>query len=179
MSNAWDKIIGVFLIIALMIFTPLMLLELHSDQVAQSYVNDAVEEFINKSCASSVISSTSYEEMVNRLDATGITYDIYLVHEKEQVEPEVDNNNNLVTNSYVQYYEEYRGEEIYDTLFPDDGTEGIQRYYLNNGDYIRVVVENTSSTTGSRMFSSIMSSHSGKTVFCSYGGYVGNEIDVR
>lgn len=174
-----DKIFEILFGVILIFFVPIMLLFLHMDQTTQTYANDIVEEFINKSCASSIITSSSYEDMVNSLDATGITYDIYLVHEKEQVEPKTDEDGDTILNSFAQYHEEYRGEEIFDTLFPNDGTEGNQSYYLNYGDYIRVVVENNTPTIGRRFFSIFNLGHTGKSILVSYGGYVGNEITDR
>jgi hypothetical protein len=58
----------------------------------------------------------------------------------------------------------------------DSGTDVA--YELKEGDYLKVVVYNTTPTLGDRLLSVFfMSAADSKTLFTSYGGYVGNNIE--
>lgn len=175
-----DKIWFYMAVLAVIFMMPILLFAIKSDSTAENYANDAVDEFINRACATGMITSSSYEEMINRLDSTGITYDIYLIHSDEKTAPTVLDDGSVKLDSYEKYYEEHRNSEIYETLFPDNAETGIRKYYLGNGDYIRVVVENNTPTLGTRLFSAFtLGSSDTPSILVSRGGYVGHEQSVR
>ena len=175
-----DKI-WVAIICLLLFFTaPLVLRANKVDSTTEDYAADAVNEFVNKCCATGIITSSAYEEMVNRLDSTGITYDIYLIHSNEAVAPKVTEDGQVEMNEYVQYYDEYRNDEIYETLFPEDGEPGMKKYYLNEGDYVRVVIENNTPTLGRRLAGMFTLNVSDTpSIMVSRGDYVGHEVFIR
>jgi len=174
-----DKVFEIVFAFVLIFFIPLMIFAAKSDQNSHIYAADAVEEFINKSCATGIISSTQYEEMITRLDATGVIYDVYLIHSNEKVSPKVDDDGNIVVNSTIAFHEEYRNGEIYEHLFPEDGIYEIKQYYLNRGDYIRLVVQNKTPTMGTGMLSGLFFAKKENNILISRGGYVGNEVESK
>lgn len=180
MGLTLDKILLYLALILLCFFTPLLLFANKVDSTTETYVADRVNTFVNRSCATGIITSAEYEEMINGLDATGIAYNIYLIHSNEKVSPTVKEDGSLEYNACDSYYEEYRNDEIYNVLFPEDGTTDNKKYYLNEGDYLRIVVENSSPTLGRRLFGMItFGDNDSKSIMVSRGDYVGHEADVR
>lgn len=170
-----DKVYEIIFAVFVAVFIPLLLFGIKSDQTVQAYAADAVEEFINKSCATGIINSVQYEELVSRLDATGVVYDVYLVHSNKKVSPQVNEDGTVELDSTITFYEEYRNKEIFDLLFAEDGS--TSQYYLNQGDYLKLVINNRTKTFGERMASMFFRGSEGKTILVSRGGYVGNEVD--
>lgn len=175
-----DKIIFYLSLLALFYMVPILLFANKHDSTAETYIADKVNTFVNRSCATGIITSSEYEEMVNYIDATGIVYNIYLIHSNEKVSPMVKEDGSLEYNSCNSFYEEYRNEEIYNVLFPENGDTDNKKYYLNEGDYLRIVVENKTSTLGRRLFGMItLGDGDAKSIMVSRGDYVGHEADVR
>lgn len=172
-----DKIYEIMFVSFVAFLIPLLLFGIKADQTIQTYAADAVEEFINKSCATGIINPGQYEEMIDRLDSTGVVYDIYLVHSNEKVSPETNEDGSIKVNSMITFSEEYRNKEIFNILFGDDGSRNS--YYLNQGDYLKVVIQNRTMTFGERMSSIFFRDSTSGNIIVSRGGYVGNEVDFR
>lgn len=165
-SNALKPItyaLGIFA----MFFITISLFLIKLDYNTQSYCNDAVEEFVDKSRATGIISFTNYQNMVNQMTATGNVFDIKLIHESKVAYPG-DNLGESIDGYYV-----YNTEDILTTLADSDtGT-----YILKNGDYLKVSFTLREPTLGSRVYS-LVTTRSFKTVYGSYGGYVGSTGDM-
>ncbi len=177
MYDIIGKIMVYILAAAVMFITPATLLAQKSEQTTQVYANDAVEEFVDKARSTGLITSSSYEEMVNRLDATGVTYDIYITHTKSSVTPYVDESGNSKIGSCYSGTEEYHQKDIYNILYPENPTQtGITSYKLENGDFIKVVVENNTPTLANNLMRMLNPFTPDKTILISKSGYVGNEM---
>ena len=142
------------------------------DQNVQSYVDDAVTDFVNDSCASGYISPENYLEMTRRINNTGNLYNLSMIHEAKVVMPYVSESGEEKIGSYVVSNNTYNLQEILDEMFPTTDTS-YYNYPLNNGDYIKVTLTLKAPTPAGRLFS-MLSGQEVKTILFSYGGYVGN-----
>lgn len=80
---------------------------------------------------------------------------------------------------YVDYeYESHRVDftrkEITDYMRPEGVNIEDRDYILKNGDFLTVTVQNVTPTLGARMTGFFFGKLDQKTLFTSYGGYVGN-----
>lgn len=175
-----DKIWILMIVLVLFFTIPVVIFANQNDAEVNVYAADAVNEFVNKCSATGIITSSEYEKMINLLDGTGNIYDIYLIHSSKEVAPEINDDGQVMLDKYGEFYEEFRNEEIYNYLFPEDGTYGIKKYYMNEGDYIRVVVENKVPTLGRRLYGMLTLGVSDKkSILASRGDYVGHEVFDR
>ncbi len=142
------------------------------DQNVQSYVDDAITDFVDDSCASGYISPSNYLEMTRRIGNTGNLYNLNLIHESKATMPYVDNDGNEVAGAYVASNNTFNKQEILDEMFPQ-GTTEYYNYALRNGDYIKVTLSLKEPTPAGKIFA-FLSGQEVKTISFSYGSYVGS-----
>ncbi len=142
------------------------------DSNAQTYCNDAVVEFVDKSRASGYISAESYIEMMSRINNTNNLYKVSITHQSKTFVPLTDGNGNEL-GGVAEAYNTYYKDEILDYIFADDGMDGYHNYALKNGDYLKVSFELEEPTIGTRIVT-FFSVHTPKTIYGTYGGYVGS-----
>lgn len=158
--------------IVFVIFFGIAALCVRMDANAQTYCNDAIVEFVDQSRASGYISAEAYIEMMTRINETNNVYNVSIVHKSMTLVPNTDEyGNDLggVTHAYNTYYK----DEILDYIFSDDGMDGYHNYALKNGDYLKVSFEITEPTFATKLVT-FFSTHTPKTIYGSYGGYVGS-----
>lgn len=172
------KVFSFIFAMVVMFMVPVINISSKLDQNIQTYANDAVEEFVDKARATGIITSASYEEMISRLDATGISYDIHLTHTRSRIEPVFDETDGSIDfgNEY-DGTEEYFNDDILSVLYPDIPVSGITSYKMENGDFIKVVAVNSTPTIGSRALRMIFAGYDGKNIQITKSGYVGNESE--
>lgn len=142
------------------------------DSNAQTYCNDAIVEFVDKSRASGYISAEAYIEMMTRINDTNNLYNVSIMHQSKTLVPFTDENGNAlggVTSAYNAYYK----DDILDYIFSDDGMDGYHNYALKNGDYLKVSFELSEPTFATKLVT-MFSTHTPKTIYGAYGGYVGS-----
>ena len=76
MQNSASTVIALFVAAVFLFVVPLVTLADRNDNVAQEDVKLIVEEFVTEVTNTGKLTRTNYEEFVNKLDATGKTYDI-------------------------------------------------------------------------------------------------------
>lgn len=162
MTDAVGRVWDIILAVILMFFAPILLFSLKQDVTVQSYVDDAVHEFIDVSRAQGEITEAAYDRLIARLDATGNVYDIELLHYAAKQYP--DGNGNYKTG-----YDAETTQAIVNDIYSDG-------YEMQTGDYIRCTIENISPTLSRRLMSlSFRSTTAGGQIYTTYGGYVGND----
>lgn len=142
------------------------------DQTSDAYINDAITDFVQDSCASGYISPENYLKMTRRINNTGNLYQLNLIHEAKVVMPLVKEDGTEELGSYVRSNNTYNKDEILGEMFPADTTE-YYNYPLNNGDYIKVTLSLKEPTPAGKLFS-FFSKHEINTIAFSFGAYVGN-----
>lgn len=142
------------------------------DSNAQTYCNDVIEEFVDRSRASGYISAESYLEMMRKINSTGNLYEVEITHQSKTSVPYIDASGNEVQGRYAESYNAYYRNEILGVLFPD-GNAGYGNYPLKKGDYLKVNFSLKEPTLGGRMLWFVTRKDI-KTISGSYGGYVGS-----
>lgn len=142
------------------------------DDNAQTYCNDAIQEFVDQSRASGYISPEAYLQMMRKINNTGNLYDVQITHKSKTVQPYVDGSNNVVPGKYVNSYNAYYKDEILEILFPN-GSTGNEIYPLKNGDSLNVSISLKEPTLGARI-AYFFTRKSINTIQASYTGYVGS-----
>ena len=142
------------------------------DNDSQTYCDNAVHEFVDQTRATGYISPQAYLEMCEKMNNTGNLYDIKLVHQSTKLTPYVDAAGNEKKGEFAEIYDAYYKEEILSVLFPTN-TSFYGSYPLKNGDYIKVSYSLKEPTLASKIIG-LISTHSIKTIYGSYGGYVGS-----
>lgn len=174
-----DDILGrvfsyILLIFGLFFVAPLFVF-LNADITTRNYVNTCVNEFTEEARAGGVITKADYNQLVNRLTASGDTYIITMEHKSKILVPDEDGN-------YQTVYESHPTNEILSILFgygsdgepgsADDVPEG-EDYVMKNGDYLTITAKSNSPSIGTRFYSGIRFQSGGIKLRASAGGIVG------
>lgn len=174
MGDILSKIVGAVLGCIVLFIAPVMLIAQKQDSIAQNYINNAVVEFVDNAKTSGKITPEAYEELCYDIDMAHMLCEIKITHSSAYTVP------TDVYDSVTGYYEtatyryDYIKDDILAVMFPNTGAN--QDYKMKNGDYIKVEVVNSTPTFGTRMVRMFNRSNPDVTLFTSYGGYVGNNV---
>lgn len=140
------------------------------DNIVQDHVTDAVHEFVDTARTSGYITKTSYDTLINRLDATQNIYKIELTHYAVKT-----NYVSSGSSSFQDNYEAHNKTDILRALESQNGlTTSSPRYMMNKGDYIRIEVVNMHPTLSRKLMGIfLMGSKEGGQIRSQYGGYIG------
>ena len=147
MSDILMTIIGIFLAVIIMFIFPLMELAGENDEVAQTVVQVAVSDFVNKAASKGKITYFDYNMLIQKLHATGNNFDV-------QIEVQIidDNPRRATTTGYNELLGEYRYYSVYTNEILNKVRESeLGEYELKKDDYIIVTVKNTNITIGTHM----------------------------
>ncbi len=152
---------------------PVMIIASKQDNLKQSYIDSAVTEFVDNARASGKITPEAYERLCNRVDAAHLVCSIQMIHSSKYVSPnaELDASGH---NTYETYRTDYNKEEILSYMYPSSPYEENRSWKMKNGDFLKVIVQNETPTLGSRLSLFFTTRGDTKTLYTSYGGYVGN-----
>ena len=121
MSDTLMAIIGIFLATILMFVFPIMEIAGKSDEMSQTVVQVAVSDFVNKVTSQGKITQFDYNELVQKLYATGNSYDI-------EIEAQIldDNPRRATATGSSDLIGEYKYYSVYtntilDSIDSDDG----------------------------------------------------------
>ena len=152
-----------FLILGILL-VPTLIMTLHIDFLSPGVVNSAVQRFVDDARCSGKITVADYERLVNKVNSAQPLCDISIIHEKEAYVLQGDD--------LDRYYDAYNEDVILDVLYPDSGSNGV--YYMAAGDYLSVVVKNTTPTLGMEIMSIFTpQAKMAVPILCTYGNRVG------
>ena len=146
MSDTLITIIAIFLAATLMFIFPMMTTASQNDELAQIAVQTIVSDFTNKVAQEGKVTLESYDEFIQKLHATGNTYDIEL--ETKILDENPGKKTTITTQDMIGenvYYSEYT------TAIENKLMSGEQEYNLKKGDYITVTVKNNNITMGTQL----------------------------
>jgi len=146
MSDTLITIIAILLAAVLMFIFPLMATASQNDEISQLAVQSIVSEFTNKVAQQGKITVSDYDEFVQKLHATGNTFDVEL--EAKILDENPGKKTTIATQDMIGenvYYSEYTST-IEQELYDDTGT-----YNLKKGDYIIASAKNTNTTMGTQL----------------------------
>lgn len=145
MSDTLITIIAIFLAAILMFIFPLMSVSERNDDIAQSVVQTATSEFVDKIAISGVIRPSDLEAYQDKIATTGNTYDLEIEIQKLDENP--GKKSSITSPDLV-------GENVRYSIYTSDilsaiyGENGDERnnYVLNKGDNVIITAKNTNTT---------------------------------
>ncbi len=150
MGDSLITIIAIFLAAILMFVFPLVAISEMNDNEAQAMVQSYTTEFVDGIRSKGKITRQDYDGYVQKLSATGNSYDVEFEIEIADVNPGKKTQNQQIGDT--TYYGEYT-TQVVNALDSGD-------YKLKEGDYVGVYVKNNN-TTISQMLKSVLYSITG------------------
>lgn len=154
MQNTASTIIAVFVAAVLLFIVPLVTLTNRNDNVTQENVKLIVEEFVTEIKNTGKLSKTAYQNLENRLVATGNTYDIEVeIHHLDENPGKKTAQANYTKIGENVYYTEYT-TQVLNKIGIGDTASG-DTMLLKEGDMVYVSVKNENSTAAQTLKSSL------------------------
>ncbi len=172
MGDVLGKIFSAFFGLIIMFIVPVMIIAQKQDTLRQSYIDNAVVEFVDNARSSGKITPQAYENLCYKIDTAHLLCDINITHSSAYTVPTEVYDPDTGYYEVATYRVDFTKEEILDVIYPLSGDNCD--YQMKNGDYLSVDVKNISPTLGSRMYRFFQNKSSDITLFTTYGGYVGN-----
>ncbi|WP_026659211.1 hypothetical protein [Butyrivibrio sp. AC2005] len=174
MGDVLGRVFAAFFGCIIMFIVPIMLIAQKQDTIRQSYIDNAVVEFVDKSKVAGKITPEAYEKLCYDVDTAHLLCEINITHSSAYTVPTEVIDPDTGYHEIATYRVDYTKEEILNVLYPASGDN--RDYRMKNGDYLSVEVKNISPTLGTRLSRLFQTKSSDITLFTSYGGYVGNNM---
>ena len=173
-SIIFAGIIGTFLIVILPLYSILD----RQDSMSYNVVLTATTNFVDNVRNNGFIDRNSYNEYLAKLASTANTYKVNLEVYKNILINDVDENGNVIADSYVEEKELYNTQDILAAIdaenIDDAKNSNIKNnaYLLSENDEIYVRIHNTNITTGSMLYSILSDTTNTEVINISYGGVI-------
>lgn len=150
MTDTLMEIIGIFLAVLIMFIFPVVAIASQHDEIAQTTVEVAVADFVNTISEKGKVTQFDYNQLVQKISATGNNFDIQIELQVLDDNPE---RKSVTTDKTV------KGENLYYSVYTENITNKIMEkinqgeegeYNLKKDDYIVVTVKNTNVTIGTQ-----------------------------
>lgn len=151
MGDSLITIVAIFLAAILMFVFPLASISEMNDNEALAMVQSYTTEFVDNIRSKGKITQEDYDSYIQKLGATGNSYDVEMEVQIADVNPGKKTENQQIGDT--TYYGEY-------TTQIKDKLDQNKQYNLKEGDYVVVFVKNTN-TTISQMIKSVLYSVTG------------------
>ena len=151
MSDTFITIMAVIIVAVIMFVFPLIATANQNDSITQTSVQTMVSDFVNTVAKEGKITRSNYDDFIQKLYATGNSYDVELEVQILDDNPGAKGENIKVIGENIYY------SEFTTAIVSKLDSEG--EYKLKQGDYILAKVTNTNVTFGTQMknfFYSIM-----------------------
>ena len=154
MGDSLITIVTIFLAAVLMFVFPLAAISEMNDSEALAMVQSYTTEFVSKIRAEGKITNEDYDAYIQKLYATGNSYEVEFEVQISDVNPGKKDENDKI------------GDTVYYSVYTTQVEEALNSetsgycYRLKQGDYIKVSVKNTN-TTISMMIKSVLYSVTG------------------
>lgn len=139
MGDTLITVIAIFSAAILMFVFPLMSVSERNDDISQLAVQTATAEFVDQIATVGYISETNYNNYIQKLGATGNTYDVTI---EVQI---LDENPNKITTTSTDLIGENARYSVYtNSILEKVNSSG--KYVLKQGDNVIVTAKNTNKT---------------------------------
>lgn len=180
MPNAISTIFAVLLLIVGVIYVPVYQTYQKQDDIAYQQAYLVTNEFVGNVRTKGYITPQMVEEYESALEISTYMYKTEFVHKKKVYTPIYTNPKvqSSFTGEYVVNYEEYYKPQIKPILFNEG--QGVskkdRKYYLSEGDFFKVSVENINRTKTSMLYNFFTNGDEDiSRIMVSAGGMVMNE----
>ena len=142
MSDTFITVMTVMVAVVALFIIPVMATANQNDKITQTSVQTIVAEFVNTAAKEGKISEGNYDDFIQKLYATGNSYDV-------ELEVQVLDDNPGKKGQDINKI----GENIYYSVFKNEVESKLESdhvYKLKQGDYIKAKVQNTNVTFGTQ-----------------------------
>lgn len=145
MSDTLITIVAIFLAAILMFIFPLMSVSERNDDIAQSVVQTATSEMVDKIATKGRITQSDYEQYLAKIATTGNTYEVEI--EVQKLDENFGKKSATTSANMVGENSRYSvfTTDILDQVY-SGGANMARGYLLNKGDNVIITVKNTNTT---------------------------------
>lgn len=143
MSDTFITVIAVVTVALVMFVFPLMAIANQNDDITQTSVQTLVSDFVNTCAKEGKITQNNYDNLIQKLHATGNTYSVELEVQILDDNPSKKGQNINVIGENI-YYSEFTN--TIESQLKEDSV-----YKMKQGDYILAKVQNTNVTFGTQL----------------------------
>lgn len=145
MDNTVIAVIGIFVAIILMFVFPVMEMASKNDELSQTVVQVVTSDFANNVARQGKITRFDYDELVQKLKATGNAYSIEMEVQILDDNPSRNATGSTTTTKDGKYY------SVYTSTIMEKLNSGDEEYILKKDDYIIVTIKNTNITMATEL----------------------------
>lgn len=141
MSDTFITAMSIMVMVILIFFVSILSIVNQNDEITQTSVEAIIANFVNTVAREGKITPDSYDDFIQKLYATGNSYDI-------NIEVQIMHNNVINNN------EKTIGENIYYSIFKNEIESKLnngESYKLKQGDRIIVKTKNNNVTFGTQL----------------------------
>lgn len=164
MSDFAGRLLTIGLLLLSVIFVPIMLVFVKTDNISQSLVEEAVVEFTDKCRVTGKITYANYRELCSDVGAAVTGADINIVHSAVSYN---------FQGGEDAYFISHNMNEILDTITSLNASGEHIDYKMSKNDYLTVTVKNDKPTFGTKMLRIVFKSLGDTSVYYKYSGMVG------
>lgn len=153
MTDTLMTILGITLAVLVMFVFPMIAIAGEHEKISQTAVETVLADFVKTVADSGKITQADYNTLVQKINATGNSFDI-------QIELQVLDDNPERKSVISALLSNIKGENVYYSVYTENITEKIREelnnskageYYLKKDDYVTVTVKNTNVTMATQL----------------------------
>ena len=181
MKDALSMILAVILLVILIIILPLYNYFERQDDMSYNTALKTVTMFVDEVAQNGYLDQNMYDKFIQRLGATGNSYEIQVEAQKRIITNDPDNTLNQEDPKYIEQYKSYYNKDIFNdetgstsTIISKDNSLKNGAFFFDVGDKFYVRVKNTNTTMASSLLGAIVPGATNEKINISYGSTIKN-----
>lgn len=181
MKDALSMILAVILLVILIIILPLYNYFERQDDMSYNTALKTVTMFVDEVAQNGYLDQNMYDKFIQRLGATGNSYEIQVEAQKRIITNDPDNTLNQDDPKYIEQYKSYYNKDIFNdetgstsTIISKDNSLKNGAFFFDVGDKFYVRIKNTNTTMASALLGAIVPGATSEKINISYGSTIKN-----
>ena len=181
MKDALSMILAVILLVILIIILPLYNYFERQDDMSYNTALKTVTMFVDEVAQNGYLDQNMYDKFIQRLGATGNSYEIQVEAQKRIITNDPDNTLNQDDPKYIEQYKSYYNKDIFNdetgstsTIISKDNSLKNSAFFFDVGDKFYVRIKNTNTTMASALLAAIVPGATSEKINISYGSTIKN-----
>lgn len=181
MKDALSMILAVILLVILIIILPLYNYFERQDDMSYNTALKTVTMFVDEVAQNGYLDQNMYDKFIQRLGATGNSYEIQVEAQKRIITNDPDNTLNQEDPKCIEQYKSYYNKDIFNdetgstsTIISKDNSLKNGAFFFDVGDKFYVRVKNTNTTMASSLLGAIVPGATNEKINISYGSTIKN-----
>lgn len=181
MKDALSMILAVILLVILIIILPLYNYFERQDDMSYNTALKTVTMFVDEVAQNGYLDQNMYDKFIQRLGATGNSYEIQVEAQKRIITNDPDNTLNQEDPKYIEQYKSYYNKDIFNdetgstsTIISKDNSLKNGAFFFDVGDKFYVRIKNTNTTMASALLAAIVPGATSEKINISYGSTIKN-----